>query len=124
MRWLMAAFYLAAGVLHLTRPEAFLPIVPGWVPAPCEVVLVTGVAEIAGAIGLLIPRLRWWAGVGLALYALGVFPANIKHAFDGVVLSALPSSWWYHGPRLVAQPVLIWWALYAGGVTDWPWRRR
>ncbi|KPF72822.1 hypothetical protein IP69_02925 [Bosea sp. AAP35] len=124
MRWLMAAFYLAAGMLHLIRPESFLPIVPGWVPAPREIILLTGIAEIAGAIGLLIPRLRKAAGIGLALYAFAVFPANIKHAFEGVVLTALPSSWWYHGPRLAAQPVVIWWALYVGGVTDWPWRRR
>lgn len=124
MRWLMAAFYLAAGLLHLARPDSFLPIVPGWVPAPREVILLTGLAEIAGAIGLLVPRLRRAAGIGLALYALCVFPANIKHAFQGVALEALPSSWWYHGPRLALQPVLIWWALYAGGVIDWPWRRR
>jgi uncharacterized membrane protein len=124
MRWLMAAFYLAAGLLHLARPDSFLPIVPGWVPAPREVILLTGLAEIAGAIGLLVPRLRRAAGIGLALYALCVFPANIKHAFQGIALEALPSSWWYHGPRLALQPVLVWWALYAGGVIDWPWRRR
>jgi len=123
MRWLMAAFYLAAGLLHLRSPDAFLPIVPGWVPAPGEVVLLTGVAEIAGAIGLLVPRLRQAAGIGLALYALCVLPANIKHAFEGVALAGLPSTWWYHAPRLALQPVLIWWALYAGGVIDWPWRR-
>jgi uncharacterized membrane protein len=60
----------------------------------------------------------------LALYAICVFPANIKHAFYGVDVPQLPSSWWYHGPRLLAQPVLVWWALYAGGVVDWPFRRR
>lgn len=123
MRWLMAAFYLAAGLLHLRSPDAFLPIVPSWVPAPREIILLTGVAEIAGAIGLLIPPLRKAAGIGLALYALGVFPANIKHAAEGIVLAGLPSSWWYHAPRLAMQPVLIWWALYVGGVIDWPWRR-
>ncbi len=123
MRWLMAAFYLGAGLLHLRSPDAFLPIVPGWVPAPREVVLLTGVAEIAGAIGLLVPRFRKAAGIGLALYALCVLPANIKHAIEGVALAGLPSTWWYHAPRLALQPVLIWWALYAGGVIDWPWRR-
>jgi uncharacterized membrane protein len=122
MRWLMAAFYLAAGLLHLGSPDAFLPIVPAWVPAPREIILLTGVAEIAGAIGLLIPWLRKAAGIGLALYALGVFPANIKHAVEGITLAGLPSSWWYHAPRLAMQPVLIWWALYAGGVVHWPWR--
>lgn len=122
MRWLMAAFYLGAGLLHLRSPDAFLPIVPGWVPAPREVVLLTGVAEIAGAIGLLVPRFRKAAGIGLALYALCVLPANIKHAFEGVELAGLQSTWWYHAPRLALQPVLIWWALYGGGVIDWPWR--
>ena len=122
MRWLMAAFYLAAGLLHLRSPEAFLPIVPGWVPAPRLVVIITGVAEILGAIGLLAPRLRQTAGIGLALYAVCVFPANIKHALEGVALAGLPSSWWYHAPRLALQPVLVWWALYVGEVIDWPWR--
>jgi len=123
MRWLMAAFYLAAGIAHLRSPDAFLPIMPAFVPAPREIILATGVAELAGAIGLLVPRLRYAAGIGLALYALCVWPANIKHALEGVVIPALPTSWWYHGPRLALQPVLIWWALYVGGVSDWPWRR-
>jgi len=123
MLWLLAAFYLAAGLLHLRSPAAFLPIVPDWVPAPHLTVIATGVAEILGALGLLVPRLRKAAGIGLALYALCVFPANLKHAIEGIVVPELPSSWWYHGPRLAFQPVLIWAALYASGVTNWPWRR-
>ena len=63
MRWIMAAFYGAAGAVHLKAPDAFLPIVPTWVPAPRDAVLVTGVCEIAGAIALLVPRLRWIAGI-------------------------------------------------------------
>ena len=124
MRWLMATFYLGAGLLHLRAPDAFLPIVPAWVPEPRLVVIATGVAEILGAVGLLVPRLRRAAGIGLALYALCVFPANIKHAIEGITMAGLPSSLWYHAPRLALQPVLIWWALYVGGVIDWPWRRR
>ena len=123
MRVLMAAFYLAAAYVHLRSPEAFLPIVPAWVPAPRETVIATGLAELFGAVGLLIPRLRKAAGIGLALYALCVFPANTKHALEGISVGGLPTSWWYHGPRLAFQPVLIWWALYAGGVTRWPFRR-
>jgi uncharacterized membrane protein len=122
MRWLMALFYLAAGIVHLAAPDAFLPIVPDWVPLPRDVVLVTGACEIAGAIGLVSHRLRKLAGVMLALYAFCVFPANIKHAFEDIHVAGLPSSWWYHGPRLVAQPILIWWALFVAGVIDWPWR--
>ena len=115
MRWIMAAFYIAAGIGHLLRPEAFLPIVPDWVPLPREVLLVTGVCELAGAAALLTTRLRWIAGVMLALYALCVFPANIKHAIEHIVVPPIPDSWWYHGPRLALQPVLIWWALFCAG---------
>jgi uncharacterized membrane protein len=123
MRWLLAAFYLATGLLHLARPEGFLPIVPDWVPAPLAVVIATGVAEIAGAVGLMIPRLRPAAGIGLALYAACVFPANIKHALEGIAVAGLPSTWWYHAPRLALQPVLVWWALQAGGIIRWPFKR-
>jgi uncharacterized membrane protein len=65
---------------------------------------------------------RWWAGLMLALYALCVWPANIYQAFWQVPVPPLPDSWWYHGPRLAFQPVLIWWALFAGGVVNWPSR--
>lgn len=123
MRWIMVAFYFAAGVIHLWMPNAFLPIVPDWVPYPRRMVLFTGVCELFGAVGLITERFRWWAGVMLALYAVCVFPANIKHAFENVHLPQLSSSWWYHGPRLVMQPVIVWWALFCAGVIDWPWRR-
>jgi uncharacterized membrane protein len=123
MRWTMAAFYLAAGTVHLIAPDQFLPIVPDFVPMPREVVLATGLCEIAGAFALLTTRLRWLAGVLLALYALFVFPANIKHAFEGIHLPPVSNSWWYHGPRLMMQPVLVWWALFCAGVVDWPQRK-
>jgi uncharacterized membrane protein len=56
----------------------------------------------------------------LALYACCVLPANIKHAVEGIHLPPMPDSWWYHGPRLAFQPVLVWWALFCAGVIDWP----
>lgn len=123
-RIVLAAAYLAVGIIHLRSPEGFLPIVPDWVPYPRDVVLATGVAEIAGAIGLMIPRLRRAAAWGLAAYAVCVYPANIKHAMEGIAVSGQVLGWGYHVPRLLAQPVIVWWALWAGGVTDWPFRRR
>jgi uncharacterized membrane protein len=124
MRWVMAAFYLAAGIVHLTAPDAFLPIMPDWVPLPREIVLATGVCEIAGSVALITRRLRRLAGVMLALYAVCVFPANVKHALEGIHLPSLPDSWWYHGPRLLMQPVLVWWALFCAGVIAWPFTTR
>lgn len=116
-------FYGAAGIIHLLSPDAFSPIVPDWVPQPRAVVLATGACEVAGATGLLIPRFRRLAGVMLALYAVCVFPANIKHAVENIDVPQLPHSWWYHGPRLVMQPVIVWWSLFCSGAIDWPFRR-
>ena len=118
LRWLLAAFYFAAGFIHISAPAPFLTIMPAWVPFPEAVVLWTGVAEILGAIGLaqgLSLPLRRAAGWGLAAYALCVWPANINHfALDmakpdgGLGLA-------YHLPRMVAQPAIIWLALWVAG---------
>lgn len=122
-RIVLAAAYAAAGTLHLRNPEPFLSITPGWVPFPEFVIAATGVAELAGAVGLLIPRLRYAAGVGLALYAVCVYPANVQHALDPQ-LGYAANGWAYHGPRLLAQPLFVWWALWVGRFTDWPFGRR
>ena len=123
MRWVLAAFFVVAGVAHLSTPEPFLKITPDWVPFAPQVIFVTGLCELAGAAALVTKPLRRWAGIALALYALCVWPANIKQALDHIVLPHIPDSWWYHGPRLAFQLVLIWWALFCAGVIDWPWRR-
>ena len=128
-RWLLAIFYLVAGIAHIRSPGGFLAITPEWVPFAEQVILFTGVAEIAGAIGLLIPpkivpRARYAAGIGLALYALCVYPANINHAINNIAIGGETASWLYHGPRLAFQPVFIWWALIAGGVINWPFGKK
>jgi uncharacterized membrane protein len=128
-RWLLAIFYLGAGIMHIRSPGGFLAITPDWVPFPEQVVFLTGVAEIIGAIGLLIPlninsKTRFWAGIGLAVYAVCVWPANINHAVNDIAINGETLGWGYHGPRQLLQPVFIWWALIAGGVINWPFRRR
>ena len=124
LRWLLAIAYAYAGYRHLATPAPFLGITPPWVPFPAEVVAFTGVAELTGAAGLMIPQTRKAAGWGLALYALCVWPANFHHALANVAIGGETLSWWYHGPRLALQPVIIWWALWAGGATDWPFRKK
>lgn len=119
----MSIFYVLAGGFHLAFPAPFLTITPDWVPDPSVVIALTGVCELAGAGGLWFPRLRKFAGIGLALYAVCVFPANIKHAFDDLGADH-PSvlQWAYHIVRLPLQPVIVWLALFAGGVVSWPLR--
>lgn len=127
LRWLLGLFYAVAGWFHLTAPEPFLRIMPGVIPMPEGVVLATSIAELLGAAALVqpwSPALRRAGAIGLALYAICVFPANINHfAMD----MAGPGGGWglaYHIPRMLAQPVIVWLALWCGGVTDWPFRRR
>ena len=110
--WLLALFYGLAGVAHLVVTGAMARIVPPFVPYPHAVVIATGVCELFGAAGLLLPRWRSLAGKLLALYALCVWPANVQHAIlDLSSGTGLPL--WYHAPRLLAQPLLIWWAWWA-----------
>ena len=78
----LAIGFVASGVVHLVRPQVYEPIMPAWVPAHREVVLGSGVAEIALAAGLLAPATRRLAGWGSIALLLGVFPANLKMAAD------------------------------------------
>ena len=115
---ILAMFYGFAGVAHLTSPAFFLLITPAWVPFPALVIALTGVAEIAGAAGIAQwrwPELRRAAGWGLALYALCVWPANFQHLLNDLGRADGGAGLGYHIPRLAAQPVLIWLALWASG---------
>lgn len=117
-RWTLAAFYGAAGVIHLANPRPFAAITPAWVPHPDTVVALTGVAELAGSVGLLqtvSPQTRRAAGWGLALYALCVWPANYHHMQIDMARPDHGMGLAYHIPRLLAQPLIIWWALWASG---------
>lgn len=127
LRWLLALFYLVAAWFHLTAPHPFLRIMPEWVPQPELVVALTGVAELLGAIALLQPwslPLRKAGGIGLALYALCVWPANVHHFALDMARPDHGLGLGYHVPRMFAQPVLIWLALWVSGTIEWPFRRK
>lgn len=125
VRTLLAAAYALAGYAHLARPDPFLTITPDWVPFPEAVVFWTGIAEIAGAIGLAQPfskPVRQAAGIGLALYALCVWPANINHFAMDMAREDGGLGLGYHVPRMFAQPLIIWLALWVAEV-PMPWKR-
>ncbi|MFZ7086910.1 DoxX family protein [Curtobacterium sp. RRHDQ10] len=71
----------ASGVLHMVRPGTFVRIVPRGLPARTTT-YASGVAELAIAAGLLVPRTRRRAGLAAAALFLAVFPANVKMARD------------------------------------------
>jgi uncharacterized membrane protein len=120
LRCAISGLYIIAGIFHLLIPSPFVLITPDWVPYPPLAVAITGMCEIAGGVGLLIPRLQRAAGFMLSVYAVCVFPANLKHAFQGMHVQSLPDGWWYHAPRLALQPVLVWLPLYSTSLIDWP----
>jgi uncharacterized membrane protein len=122
-RYAAAATFVPFGLLHIAAADKFLPIMPPLIPFKREVILFTGACEVAGGFGLIATWTRRLAGLMLAIYALCVWPANIYQAFWHVHVPPLPDSWGYHGPRLLFQPVLVWWALFAGEVIAWPFRR-
>lgn len=111
----IAPLYAFAGFVHVRRPGFFAPMMPAFVPAPHAMIVATGVCEIAGAAALFVPRLRAAAGLALALYAVCVYPVNIEHAVHDLG-GHTGLGWWYHAPRLFAQPFICWWALAAGGL--------
>lgn len=127
LRVVLATFYMLAGLIHIASPAPFLSIMPGWVPYPDVVVLGTGISEVLGAAGLMqwySPHLRRAAAIGLALYAICVFPANIQHFMLDMAKADSGMGLGYHVPRMFAQPLIVWLALWVGGVIEWPFAPR
>lgn len=127
LRGVLAFAYAAAGILHLVQPGPFLSIMPDLVAYPEAIVALTGLAEVAGAAALAQPfssLLRKSGAVGLALYAVCVFPANINHFALDMARPDNGLGLAYHIPRMMLQPLIVWLTLWTGGVTDWPLRRR
>ena len=99
-------WFLLGGIAHFAFTATEMRIVPDWIPWPRATVLVSGVLELAGAAGLLVPRLRRLAAWGLIALTLAVTPANVsmlQHAdrFPGVPVIALVL-------RLPLQLLLLW----------------
>lgn len=64
--------------MHFVVPNRYVGIMPPWIPDQLEMVYVSGVAEFLGGVGLLLPRFRKAAGIGLILLLIAVFPANVQ----------------------------------------------
>ena len=111
---LLAAFFVFAGVSHFTRPEFFVAIVPAWLPAPpLEVVYVSGVAEILGGLGVLLPATRRFAGWGLVALLIAVYPANVQMAIEAERWVGQGTPRWALWARLPFQFLFIAWAWWA-----------
>ena len=106
-RFVLSAFFLVTGVMHFVNPTPFVQIVPSYLPAPLLLVYLSGFFEVAGAIGLLLPRWRSLAGWGLIALLLAVLPANIFMLTDHPYLMGRPVPAWILWLRLPLQFVLM-----------------
>lgn len=115
LAWLLAAVLLTTGTWHFASPHGFESIVPSFLGSPRFWIYLSGVGELACALGLAIRRIRWIAGWLTAALFVVVFPANITMAVQslqghGSVLIA-----WL---RLPLQIPLVLWATYIARHTD------
>jgi uncharacterized membrane protein len=78
----LVAIFAVSGVVHLVKPDVYEPLMPSWVPRHREVILGSGVAELACATGLVLPATRRTAGWASALLLVAIFPGNVKMAVD------------------------------------------
>ena len=105
LRWLLTLFFVAAGINHVVSPGFYRPMMPPWLPWPDLLIAVSGVAEIIGGIGVLLPSWRRAAGWGLLALLVAVFPANLQIAMHGHPDISTTVAWW----RLPFQGLFIAW---------------
>lgn len=128
MRWGMGLGFVFTGVDHFVNAQLrYVPMIPDLLAAQALFwVYLTGVAELAGGLALLVPqrllnrlgvpRLHQLAGLGLAALLACVVVANVHVAQQGQQVHGLPFGAWYYWGRPLLQPVFIVWALYCSGV--------
>lgn len=106
--FLLSAFFTYAGFHHLFAPDFYVSIMPPWIPGHLALVYISGVFEIMGGIGVLIPRFRALAGLGLVALLVAVYPANLYMAFNPEMFPDIPVTALY--VRLALQFVAFYWA--------------
>ena len=110
-RGALVIMFLFTAASHFTEMKHDLvAMIPEPLPRGLWVVYLTGVLEIAGAIGLLIPRLRRTAAICLVLLLLAMFPANVNAALNAIPLRGrAPTSLWLRLPMQLLFIWMLWW---------------
>jgi uncharacterized membrane protein len=106
IRLILSVILGTAGVVHLVRPEVFLPAMPPYVPWHRPVILLTGVLELAAAAGLWIPRIARFTAWCLVVYFVAILPAHFHVAIHGIAMFGIndPALLW---GRAAFQAVFI-----------------
>ncbi len=110
-RTVLGLVFVAAGVNHFVMPRPYRRIVPPWTgrwAGADTIVAVSGVAELAGGVGVLARPTRRLSGLGLIALLAAVFPANLHMALNPEEFRRIPR--WALFARLPLQPLMMWWA--------------
>lgn len=111
LRLILVVFFVAAGANHFIRPGLYLGLMPPWVPRPDLANAISGLAEILGGFGLLVPFLRKAAVWGLIALLVAVYPANLYAAalghMPGLTFSA--TTLWLRLPFQALAVLALWW---------------
>lgn len=110
-RYFLAVFFFIAGLNHFLNPHPYLAMMPKWLPYPEAMNIISGLAEMAGAIGVLIPHLQRLTGWCLVALLVAIFPANINVALNGWPGVSIPV--WALWARLPLQFALLYWVYFA-----------
>jgi uncharacterized membrane protein len=107
----LAVMFLFTSTAHFSKMRHDLArMMPAIFPNPMALVYFTGVCEIFGAIGILVPRTRVLAGFCLCVFLLAILPANIKAARDGLTIGGRAATiLWLRIPMQILFLVLIFW---------------
>ena len=109
----VVAWFFFGGISHFTNAEFFLAIMPPYLPYHLELVWISGVFEVLGAIGLIIPRTRLAAGIGLIVLTIAVTPANIHMAMNPDLFPDATAAGLYG--RLAFQVFFLWLIWFSTG---------
>ena len=108
---IISLYFLLGGIAHFVSTDSFVAIMPAYLSYHWELVIISGIFELLGAIGLLVPKMRLWAGYSLMALSVAVFPANINMALNSQHHTVMSELLLY--ARLPLQPLLIWFIWWA-----------
>jgi uncharacterized membrane protein len=117
----LSLFFIFTSIGHFVRTEEMAAMIPPSVPYRIELVYLTGVFELLGAMGLWIPRLVRLTGLLLILMLIGLLPANVYSAINRVDFGGHGIGPAYLLVRVPFQLFVIWWTYFA---TEQDWFHR
>jgi uncharacterized membrane protein len=109
----LSLFFIVTALAHFTSTQAMAEMLPPSIPYRTEVIYISGVLELLGAIGVWIPRLTRLTGLLLIVMLIGILPANIYSAFNHVDFGGHSAGPAYLLLRIPFQLFVIWWTYFA-----------